>query len=89
MNPGYEYCLLFVESGHILTLKSNIRAVKAGMITESSGCSSILSSQPLQSDVEHDESRESFDQEHNATFRSLDSEPFGQKQFWLEYREGE
>lgn len=62
MNPGYEYCLLFVESGHMLITKSNVRAVKAGMITESSGRSSILSSQPLQSDVEHDESRESFDQ---------------------------
>lgn len=70
---------MFAESGHILTTKSNIRALKAGMITESSGHSSVLSSQPLQSDVEHDESRKSFNQEHNATFHSLDSEPFGQK----------
>ena len=49
------------------------------MITESSGHSSILSSQCLQSDGEYDESRESFDLEPNATFHSLDRGPFGQK----------
>lgn len=70
---------MFAESGHILTPKRNIRVLKAGMITESSSHSPILSSQRLQNDGEYDESRESFDQEPNATFHSLDREPFGQK----------